>query len=190
MRQEAVLIDRSGVILDSAIRVFGSLGFQKSSMEDLAQAAGMSKPSLYLHFPGKQQLFEAALARYLDQALAEVQTALAASGEPLKTRLAAALDAWFGRHLATFSPVAFDVIGAGNRNRWAEIGGYKAAMKDALARAFVAEGASRAQARDRAETLFLCGLTWKEPGTTPETFRAAMATCIRVCGAAIARDPV
>jgi AcrR family transcriptional regulator len=186
MQGKAVSIDRPRAILESAIRVFGSLGFQKSSMADVAEAAGISKPGLYLHFTGKQQLFEAALAQYLDDRLADVRAALATSGAPLEARLAAALDAWFGSHLATFSPIAFDVIEAGNRNRKAEVDGYKFALKDALAQAVLREGASPKRARDCVDVLFLCGLTWKEPGTTPDSFRKAMASVIRVCSAAAA----
>jgi TetR/AcrR family transcriptional repressor of mexJK operon len=45
-------------ILDAATRVFLSEGFARASMDAIAAAAGVSKPTVYSHFADKQQLFE------------------------------------------------------------------------------------------------------------------------------------
>jgi len=45
-------------ILDAAAKVFLSEGFAGASMDAIAAAAGVSKPTVYNHFADKQQLFE------------------------------------------------------------------------------------------------------------------------------------
>lgn len=45
------------VILDAATQVFVSEGFAGSSMDAIAAAAGVSKPTVYNHFADKEQLF-------------------------------------------------------------------------------------------------------------------------------------
>src|SRR5258708_6095456 len=107
------------LILNAAIPVFGRFGFKKTSVDDLAKAANISKQGLYLHFSGKEELFVAAMQKYLDDGLILVQQELvqqelARPDAPLFQRLMGAMDAWFGRHLATFTRESFDVIEAGN----------------------------------------------------------------------------
>lgn len=57
-------------ILDVAIDVFGRSGYFGASMNDIAEAAGVTKPVLYQHFDSKSDLYSALLdevgARMLD----------------------------------------------------------------------------------------------------------------------------
>jgi AcrR family transcriptional regulator len=53
-------------ILDAAERVFLKRGYQSASLDEIAQVAPASKPTIYAHFPGKEALFEAVVARVLD----------------------------------------------------------------------------------------------------------------------------
>ena len=46
-------------IMDGARRVFLADGFDGASMNDIARMAGVSKGTLYVYFPSKEQLFEA-----------------------------------------------------------------------------------------------------------------------------------
>ena len=48
-------------ILTGAADVFMRSGFNGASMDKIAQAAGVSKGTLYVYFPGKEQLFEACI---------------------------------------------------------------------------------------------------------------------------------
>jgi AcrR family transcriptional regulator len=52
-------------LLDVAVRVFNERGYDGTSMEDLAQAAGISKSSFYHHVEGKEALLAAACDRAL-----------------------------------------------------------------------------------------------------------------------------
>lgn len=51
--------------LDSALQVFWKQGFQGASLQELTQAMGLSKPSLYAAFGDKQALYLKALERYV-----------------------------------------------------------------------------------------------------------------------------
>jgi len=60
-------------ILEAAEECFARYGFQKTSMEDIAREAGLSRRSVYRHFPDKSALFnEVATGRtriFLDEIL-------------------------------------------------------------------------------------------------------------------------
>lgn len=46
-------------ILDTALTVFASSGFHGASMNDVAEAVGVTKPVLYQHFDSKRDLYQA-----------------------------------------------------------------------------------------------------------------------------------
>jgi AcrR family transcriptional regulator len=50
-------------ILDAAQQVFLKRGYQSASLDEIAEMAPASKPTIYAHFDGKQALFEAVVAR-------------------------------------------------------------------------------------------------------------------------------
>lgn len=58
---------RRRLILDAATERFGASGYHQATVANLAEAAGISAPVLYAHFPSKQELYLAVLA---DQAQA------------------------------------------------------------------------------------------------------------------------
>jgi AcrR family transcriptional regulator len=49
-------------LLDVALQVFAERGFHETSMNDIADAAGVTKPVLYQHFRSKRELFGELLA--------------------------------------------------------------------------------------------------------------------------------
>jgi AcrR family transcriptional regulator len=53
-------------ILDAAQQVFLERGYQSASLDEIAHVAPASKPTIYAHFPGKDALFEAVVARVVD----------------------------------------------------------------------------------------------------------------------------
>lgn len=60
---------RESAILDAATTVLGSKGYDLMTMDDVAGAVGISKPSLYKHFKSKEDLVGEALIRLIDGAL-------------------------------------------------------------------------------------------------------------------------
>jgi len=66
-------------ILDAAMHVFRRHGFRRSSIEQAAEAAGLTRQALYHHFSSKEALFRAVLERLYENALAaEIEAAKAA----------------------------------------------------------------------------------------------------------------
>jgi AcrR family transcriptional regulator len=66
-------------ILDAAMRVFRRHGFRRSTIEQAAEEAGLTRQALYHHFSSKEALFRGAIARFYERALAaETEAARAA----------------------------------------------------------------------------------------------------------------
>jgi AcrR family transcriptional regulator len=66
-------------ILDAAMRVFRRHGFRRSSIEQAAEEAGLTRQALYHHFASKEALFRAVIERLYGQGLAaEIAAARAA----------------------------------------------------------------------------------------------------------------
>ncbi len=85
--------------LASATRVFWKHGYSGASLDDLAAAAGMNRPSLYAAFGDKRHLYLTTLQRYRDQSRAATRRLLA--DDPplpvfLKRYYDAALDIYLG----------------------------------------------------------------------------------------------
>ncbi len=57
-------------ILDAAMLVFRRQGFRRSSIEQAAEAAGLTRQALYHHFKSKEALFRAVIERLHENALA------------------------------------------------------------------------------------------------------------------------
>jgi AcrR family transcriptional regulator len=64
-------------ILDVALEVFGRAGYHGASMNDVADAAGVTKPVLYQHFDSKRALFRALLEEVGNRLLSAIAKATA-----------------------------------------------------------------------------------------------------------------
>ena len=80
-------------ILDAALPVFCQYGYRKTSMQDIATAAGISRAALYLKFSSKDDVFRAGSIRAHQQAMAAVDAALVAPAGTFE-RIHAALQAF------------------------------------------------------------------------------------------------
>jgi AcrR family transcriptional regulator len=75
-------------LLDVARRVFGRDGYRGASMESIAEAAGVTKPVLYQHFPSKHALYASLLESELGQLTTDLEHAFAlADGNQQRLRL-------------------------------------------------------------------------------------------------------
>ena len=54
-------------ILDTALRLFGEQGYEKTSIADIARAIGVAQGLCYRYFPSKETLFDSAVEQYADQ---------------------------------------------------------------------------------------------------------------------------
>lgn len=74
--------------IDSAMRVFWSRGYEGTSINDLVQATGINRGSIYASFEGKRDIFLAALASYDDRYRARFLAAMTAGKSPREAILA------------------------------------------------------------------------------------------------------
>ena len=81
-------------LLEAAQEVFVAQGYHAAAMDDIAERAGVSKPVLYQHFPGKLELYLALLDQHCDAIVEKVRQAMAASTDN-KQRIAGAMRAYF-----------------------------------------------------------------------------------------------
>jgi AcrR family transcriptional regulator len=91
-------------ILDAAMRVFRRHGFRRSSIEQAAEEAGLTRQALYHHFSSKEALFRALIERLYEQSLvAETAAAKAAEekGHDLADILVAEIAARLNRLFAS-----------------------------------------------------------------------------------------
>lgn len=86
--------ERRAQLLDSALGVFVASGYHAAAMDDIAERAGVSKPVLYQHFPGKMDLYLALLDIACDQVIDNCRAALASTPDN-KQRVAATIDAFY-----------------------------------------------------------------------------------------------
>lgn len=83
---------RRSTILEAAGRLFGERGYDGTTADDVARAAGVTKPIVYRHFGSKQGLYLALLERHRHD-LPTFTDALPPGGIGLEA-LRAILDAW------------------------------------------------------------------------------------------------
>jgi AcrR family transcriptional regulator len=60
-KKDVVTEFRRAEILDAAYRVFAERGFEQATMAEIAAVAGVAKGTLYLYYPSKQDIYDAAL---------------------------------------------------------------------------------------------------------------------------------
>jgi AcrR family transcriptional regulator len=71
--------ERRAQLLDAALGVFVENGYHAAAMDDIAARAGVSKPVLYQHFPGKLELYLALIDQHTGELEQLVRDALALS---------------------------------------------------------------------------------------------------------------
>jgi AcrR family transcriptional regulator len=181
-------------ILAAAFTRFAGYGFRRTSMEDIAAAAGVSRAALYLQFRNKEAIFRALSAELHAAALAAAERALAAEG-PLAERLRAAVEAKSLRfvEIAYGSPHGAELLDESNR-----LCGDLPAAAERRFRTLLARLFRRAAAAGELD-LSPAGLTpaaaaelftrsvsgLKGPGIGVDAYRANVAALVRVFAAGL-----
>src|ERR1700677_1101004 len=86
--------ERRRQLLDAALELFVAQGYHAAAMDDIAERAGVSKPVLYQHFPGKLELYLALLDQQCEIMVGKIRSALDSTHDN-KLRVAATMDAYF-----------------------------------------------------------------------------------------------
>jgi AcrR family transcriptional regulator len=86
--------ERRAQVLTAAREVFVAQGYHTTGMDDIAERAGVSKPVLYQHFPGKFDLYLALLDEGIRSLIEALREALEATTDN-KQRVRGAVSAYF-----------------------------------------------------------------------------------------------
>ena len=81
-RRTRIQKEKREIILEAALEVFSAHGFRGATIDQIAEAAGMSKPNLLYYFRRKEDIHETLMQRLLDTWLAPLR-ALDAVGDPM-----------------------------------------------------------------------------------------------------------
>lgn len=74
--------EKQDIILDAALDIFSVQGFRGATIDQIAEAAGMSKPNLLYYFPRKEEIHKRLIAEMLDIWLAPLRE-FSAEGDPV-----------------------------------------------------------------------------------------------------------
>ncbi len=178
---------RRRAILEATSGVFLRFGFKKTSMDDLARAAGLSRQGLYLHFPTKDALFKDAVLQLVAGMRAAARAALAREDIDVEERLLGAFEAVHGH--------AIGQIGAEHMNELLEtavalVGPVATDLEQGLvadvARVLRASGVAArwketgVSAKELAEHLYTVSYGAKHCAAAPADHRDRMRVAVRI----------
>lgn len=75
--------EKTGAILDAALDVFSDRGFRGSTLDMIADRAGLSKPNILYYFDSKEDIHKTLMARLLETWLAPLQE-IDKNGDPIE----------------------------------------------------------------------------------------------------------
>jgi AcrR family transcriptional regulator len=169
--------ERAAGVLQIALLTFARYGYRKTSMEEIARAADISRPGLYYLFPSKPELFREAVTQALTADLAMAEQVLADPQRPLPDRLLEAFDHWTGRYIGPKNDIPAVI-----EHNPALLGSLTTDLPLRFAdrvTVAIAESAG-ADADDVARTLISTALGIKHQVSTREEFLDRLRTAIRL----------
>lgn len=178
-------------ILETARECFLSDGYAGTSIEAIARATGVSRPTVYAYFSGKQDIYRAIVASLHEEQLAGMRVAAAAPGDDLAALLYGVLLARFGPfvELTSSSPFGAELLDENSRicgdlsdaSRVASLRVIERLLADAEARGQADLRARGLGRRAAAELIYDCALGLKEdPKTTLPAYRRRLRRLVGV----------
>jgi AcrR family transcriptional regulator len=177
-------------IEEVAERLFREMGYQKTTVADIARDMGMSPGNVYRFFPSKSAINEAIAERMLGAMRAEIETTAAGPGTAT-ARLRRLLSLLFERKIELFFAERrlHDMVTAAMQEHWGVIERYlgtvHAAIRQVLADGMAAGEFAAADPEGAAHTVMHAMVAWNHPallegcivrkGQTVEELRAQVA---------------
>jgi AcrR family transcriptional regulator len=133
MTETSAASSRREQIIASAIGVFLRYGYARTTMVDIAQAAGLTRPTLYATFPEKESIFSAVVETMVASKMAQIRDDLA-QYRTFEKKLRFACDAWAaeGYDLVRSHPDAADMFDLGFKSVCAGYDGYTELLAEIL----------------------------------------------------------
>lgn len=162
-------------LLAAAFDAFARHGFRRTTMADVASAAGMSRPALYLRVSNKEELLRLVADAMLAHSLAAAQTAAETTGDiaaRAEAVLAAKLDLLLG--LAARSEHAAELLEQYNALAPAEVAAYDEKLVAILAGVLAGGGADRERCAALADALLHAVVGLERSLDQPDRARALL----------------
>ncbi|TWG98921.1 TetR family transcriptional regulator [Mesorhizobium sp. J18] len=131
-------------ILEGALKVFLAYGYTRTTMDDIARAADVSRPALYLLFKNKTDIYRAIGSCLLARSVTEARNALEEEG-PFGPRVMEALDRALFRLLERIqdSPHGEELLDMKNSLAADILANWRTGLAEALTEAIAREAARR-----------------------------------------------
>jgi len=192
--------NRREAILDAGFRRFLHYGYQRTSMDDIATEAGISRPAVYTYFQNKEDVFRGLANRLHEQALADAKGAADAPGAA-PVRIQAVLEAKLGSFfdIVQQSIHAQDLLGENSRlcgditrdyhNKYIAL--LKAVITEGVRRGELNLAGAGVSPTVAAELLVAAaqGLERGELSLTPKNYRRRLGQLVRVVMSGLAGQP-
>jgi AcrR family transcriptional regulator len=172
-------------LLEGALATFARFGYRKTSMEEVARAAGISRQGLYLHFPTKDDLFRATVHFALKEAITAANARLLDTTQSIDARLVGAFDEWIGRYVGLFGGDVSDIMEASTQLLGSALADHDTAFLESVTKVVRGSGLPAAyksaglNARQLAETLHATAKGLKHTCRTREEFVERIQVAVR-----------
>ena len=103
-------------LLEAALTLFVEKGFAATRAEEVAQLAGVSKGTLYLYYPSKEELLKAVIAHYLSARIAATAEEVRRIAGPMAPVLRDVLVAWWQQVYTSPASGTFKLVITEGRN--------------------------------------------------------------------------
>lgn len=175
-------------IIEAATAVFLRYGFAKTTMVDIAEATGLTRPTLYQEFPDKESVFHAVVDLMVATKLAEIRAGLGRR-KTLEAKLRFACDAWGseGFDLVQAHPDASDMFELGFASVCRGYEGFGTLLEEVL-REPVSRSRITQPAHEVARVMVYAIKGFKDIAKDGEDIRRLIATQVAVVAAALASD--
>jgi AcrR family transcriptional regulator len=176
---------RRDEIVRAAIGVFLRYGYARTTMRDIAQAAGLTRPTLYLTFPDKERIFTAVVEKMIDDKLTEIRGGLQRQ-KTLETRLRFACSAWAaeGYELVQAHPDAADMFDLGFKSVCAGYDQFGELLAEILDEP-LGRSSFELSARDAARTIVFAMRGFKDVATSGAEMRRLIEVHVKLVAGAI-----
>jgi len=170
-------MDTRSLIYRKAVRVFAEKGYDATSVQEIAEATGVAKGTIYYHFKGKRELFVASIKEGLRELIDEAKAAVGRIGDPVE-QIGYIFDAFIERQMKSsdFVYLLFKEALAPGREWLEEISEYWHQLATLIARV-VSEGQDAGVIQD------------VEPDTITRYILGSMATAAMPSGVGLSWNP-
>lgn len=175
-------------IIDAAIKVFLRYGYARTTMRDIAQAAGLKRPTLYAVFPDKERIFTAVVEKMIADKLAEIREGLPRQ-KTIEEKLRFACNAWAaeGYELVKAHPDAADMFDLGFKSVCAGYDQFGALLSEILDEP-LRQSALDLSSGEAARTIVFAMRGFKDIATSGAEIRKLIADHIKLVAAALHQD--